>query len=769
MSHDGSETGRPNGLNSTWPSRTLPAWNGAAPSELGTDAETATPDASSPGTPLWSRWPAVRLRFPIGGVVLGVALWVALVHALAGAPRLDASWRADLRGRVEVVASGEPALRERVGQYVVALTGTDGAYVGAEALALNRSPRWIVDRARLMHEQTLQTQLAAVLAQDTVKLSFTDGASVTLHPSPRGVAGLPVLFWLLSAFSACLYVEALLVVSARSSGSNWAFAAMAWCQAGNLLFIAVETTYESGLFGPLVPWDTPMRMAFDLCSAAAVVHGACLYPRRLKRARTIAAAGWTLAVAVAAGTAAGWLDAPWWWTQASAIALGVASVGLLSWSYRIEPHPMALVLQRFGILTVSTWTLMTLALASSDRWSNAGQNVADVGTVIWYVFFAATLMLVPFLAKPQAFLREFVLVGAVSTVATSLDLLLTAWFSLGAVAAMTLALVIALAVYAGVRPWILNQLQGGTRFTTERVFEQLYRIAREVEVRPDRTPALLSQLLSELFEPLEVNLLEHSARRARVAGEGAGLVVPLPALGEQGEHTGSMLLRFAHGGRRLFTAEDARLTDRVVEQLRRAVHFDRAFEQGRSEERLRLAQDLHDDIGARLLTLMYQAQSAEMEDYLRHTLQDLKTLTRGLAASNHLLSHAAAEWKADLTHRLQAAGVRLDWNVAFDVDIQLSVVHWSALTRILRELVSNVIAHAQASGIEIDFRLENDRIDLTITDDGVGRNPRTWSHGLGLGGVRKRVKQLGGTVEWVEAAPRGIRCHVTLSDLSTRW
>jgi len=241
----------------------------------------------------------------------------------------------------------------------------------------------------------------------------------------------------------------------------------------------------------------------------------------------------------------------------------------------------------------------------------------------------------------------------------------------------------------------------------------------------------------------------------------------VPALsGVRDGQPGGIMIRFAHRGRRLFTDDDARLTDRIVEQLRRAVAFDKAVEQGRSEERLRLAQDLHDDIGARLLTLMYKAQSPEMEEYVRHTLKDLKTLTRGLAAPSHRLSHAAAEWKTDLSQRLMAAQVDLDWDFSFDRDIVLSVVQWSALTRVLRELISNAIAHANAQRVQVDFHLEADRLDLVVTDDGVGRNPREWSHGLGLGGVRKRVKQLGGEVEWGEAAPSGIRCRVCIRALS---
>ena len=49
----------------------------------------------------------------------------------------------------------------------------------------------------------------------------------------------------------------------------------------------------------------------------------------------------------------------------------------------------------------------------------------------------------------------------------------------------------------------------------------------------------------------------------------------------------------------------------------------------------------------------------------------------------------------------------------------------------------------------------------SIIDDGSGRAPAGWAHGLGLGGVRKRVKLLGGQVQWHERDPRGIRCEVT--------
>ena len=769
MAHEGTEPPRTPSLNNTWPGRTSTTWTGLSSHISDSVLDSGLSDPHGADSHHAARWMGWRLRLLVAFALLGCLGVVALIRAVTMAPHVDADWRVDMKGRIVLASSNDPALRAHVGQVLSGILAGDITVALNDALALRRSPRWVIDDGERVRQLGLHEQLALALAQPEVKLIFADGSKAELRPSPRGLMGLPMLFWLLSIFALGLYLAAMVVALARPSGRNLIYAVMALCQSGNLLFIAVEATLEFGLPAPFARLDMPVRMAFDLFTAAAMVNAACLHPRRLPGSGWIALLGWGVAFALVGAVAIGALNNVWWWTQGAVIGLGLLAIGLLSWSYQIEPHPFAIVLRRFGIVTAATWTLLTVALAAADRLPGMPHNIADIGSMVWYVFLGSLLLLVPFLAKSQNFMREFSLLAAISTVATSLDLLFVAVFSLGQFASLTLSLFVSLAVYTGMRQWVLNQLRGSSMLTTERMFEQLYRIAREVEAQPERTPALLSQLLGDLFEPLEVDVVERRSGKTRVAGDGSSMLVPVPLLGGDSAPRGAVLIRFAQRGRRLFTSEDARLTDRIVEQLRRAVDFDKAVEQGRSEERLRLAQDLHDDIGARLLTLMYKAQSPEMEDYVRHTLQDLKTLTRGLAASNHRLSHAAAEWKSDLTHRLTAAHVQLKWTFAFDEDILLTVVHWSALTRVMRELVSNVIAHSQAQQLEIDFCLEADRIELTITDDGVGRNPRAWSHGLGLGGVRKRVKQLGGEVEWREVAPHGISCRVIIRNLSARW
>lgn len=724
---------------------------------------TATP-AGFPedGKPTLLRWMGWRLRLLVLAALLGCVGLFFLARWLAEQPHLNAEWRATDLGQLELAGSASAEPEPHQARVITAIVGDAGS-VPLDALALQRSSRWLTDDlARERHRQ-VHERIADALSGPTVSLSLADGSALELPLRRRGFGGLGPAFWLLAGMALVLYLAGMVVVLARPSLRSLLFALMSLCQVGNLVFIAVEATHDLGLPRPFPAWDMPARMSFDLVTAAAAVHAASLFARAGRAAQRIAAGSWAAVALLVALLLSDHLSHAWWWAQAGVALLCMLAIGLLSWAYRGEPHPQALQLRRFGIVVLSTWLLLTLSLAVAERLPGSQHQLAATVSTAWYVFLASLLLLVPFLAKSQQIMREFTLLAAISTVATSLDLLFAAVFSLGQFASLTLALFLSFAIYSGARQWILDQLLGSRRLTTERMFEQLYRIAREVESHPRRVPALLMELLRDLFEPMQAEWVSAAPASAQVTDDGSTLIVPMPALSsEGGTPAGAIRLGFALRGRRVFTNEDARLTDRIVEQLRRAVAFDEAVEQGRSEERRRIAQDLHDDIGARLLTLMYKAHSPEVEEYVRHTLKDLKTLTRGLAAASHPLGDAAAEWKADLMQRLTAADVDLHWSFSTDRDLVLNVVQWSALTRILRELVSNAIAHADARRVDVSFQLEGGELQLIVCDDGRGRGPQDWSHGLGLGGVRKRVKQLGGKVDWREAEPVGIVCEVRI-------
>lgn len=709
-----------------------------------------------PAKPRWSYrtgWIGWRLRLLVLATLAGCLGLLFFIHGVASAPVLRVMMDTDAQGLVTYTPE-----RGQSGT-VLAIHDAQGRALPVDAAWLERSARWIVSDAWLARHEAARTAMAQAIRLGPVDWQLQDGRSLRTEPEPLGVKRLGPLFWPITALALALYLVVMVVVLSKPNGRNALFAILALPHVGHLLFVAAEQALGPWATGAFSHQDHVWRSTFDIVSAAGIGHALALHPRKLPWHRTV---GLTIWPAALAGTAWVWLHGPmaWWVTQGLVILFAMVAVVQVAISYRAQPHPLALAMLRFGLVGWLVFILMTIALgASSGSTAITTKVVASMGTMIWTVFMATLLLTTPFFARTQPTMREFAMLAAVSTMATALDLLFVAVFALGPFASLSLATFLSLMAYTGVRQWILNQMLRTNVLTTERVFEMLYRIARDKERHPQSLAQRLTELLQELYAPLEITRVAESFDNAHVVGGGSALVVPVPAaLG--GEASGSIVLRYAHRGKRLFTTEDAHLTDRALDQLTRAVAFDQAVERGRREERERIAQDLHDDIGARLLTLMYKASDRDSEDYIRHTIQELKTLTRGLAAQEHRLSDSVGEWKADIAHRLAAAHAVLDWRFHQDKDILLNVVQWSAITRILRELVTNTMAHGHASQVLIEGNLAQGQLTLRVADDGQGVQPDLWSHGLGLGGVRKRVSQLRGSVHWREVAPRGIECLV---------
>jgi len=84
-----------------------------------------------------------------------------------------------------------------------------------------------------------------------------------------------------------------------------------------------------------------------------------------------------------------------------------------------------------------------------------------------------------------------------------------------------------------------------------------------------------------------------------------------------------------------------------------------------------------------------------------------------------------------------------------------------ATYRIVLEGVTNVVRHAQATWCDVRLMAENGRLQLTITDDGVGL-PANFQRGVGLTSMRERAEELGGRCKIDAHEDGGVRITAVL-------
>ena len=77
------------------------------------------------------------------------------------------------------------------------------------------------------------------------------------------------------------------------------------------------------------------------------------------------------------------------------------------------------------------------------------------------------------------------------------------------------------------------------------------------------------------------------------------------------------------------------------------------------------------------------------------------------------------------------------------------------LLLIFKEAVNNAARHARCSAVTVDLRVEQSRVMLTISDDGVGFDTSAASDGQGLDSMRRRAGRLKATLDITSAAPGG--------------
>ena len=144
------------------------------------------------------------------------------------------------------------------------------------------------------------------------------------------------------------------------------------------------------------------------------------------------------------------------------------------------------------------------------------------------------------------------------------------------------------------------------------------------------------------------------------------------------------------------------------------------IEQVTERERKRIAADLHDDLGAKLLTIVHTSESDRISTLAREALEEMRLSVRGLTGRPVRLADALGDWRAEVVSRLAQAGIEAEWTAPDDLPQTLSARAYVQTTRILREATSNIIKHSGASLCKVHCQVADGDFQLVVQDNGDG-------------------------------------------------
>ena len=184
------------------------------------------------------------------------------------------------------------------------------------------------------------------------------------------------------------------------------------------------------------------------------------------------------------------------------------------------------------------------------------------------------------------------------------------------------------------------------------------------------------------------------------------------------------------------------------------------------EERRRIARELHDDLGQQLIALKINLDTAaqfpsraaaiELTDQALAKVRNLSSLLYPPLLDESGLVPAVRLFVDGLNKR-SSLRVTLDCEpISFP---RLSKDIETSIFRVIQEAITNVQRHSGSADARVEVHLQTDRVFVRIRDFGVGMpiDPVTGvitvTAGVGVSGLRERVKHLGGEVKIIRAEP----------------
>jgi ligand-binding sensor domain-containing protein len=172
--------------------------------------------------------------------------------------------------------------------------------------------------------------------------------------------------------------------------------------------------------------------------------------------------------------------------------------------------------------------------------------------------------------------------------------------------------------------------------------------------------------------------------------------------------------------------------------------------------RLRIARDLHDEVGSNLGTISLLAQMMEqtpnrddatqVRTLAMQTVDTLRDIIWFIDPKHDQLGDLVA--RLEETARLMLGGLKYQFTREGEFgSINVSLAFRRNVPPLFKEALHNILKHARATEVAISVRRLEDRFEFRIQDNGAGFDPARIRPGNGLRNLRKRTAEIGGQVE----------------------
>ena len=194
--------------------------------------------------------------------------------------------------------------------------------------------------------------------------------------------------------------------------------------------------------------------------------------------------------------------------------------------------------------------------------------------------------------------------------------------------------------------------------------------------------------------------------------------------------------------------------------------------------RVRIASDLHDDIGSALTRISVHSeiiQNSEDNKIVKNSSKTIGTMSReiittmsdivwSIDARNDLIKNLIDRMKDFSTSLLVEKDIQLKFRYKeLDLNKKLLIHVRQNLFLIFKEAINNIFKHSSASEVKVELINSKDKFNMKISDNGKGYNPEIIIRGNGIKNMKMRAERIGAKIEINSA--NGVEISLSMKNL----